>query len=188
MAGSVEQYEDGALIRTIRLGSEEARRFLVDRHLQSIYNVVFRIVGSGSDAEDLVQETFLRAFQRLDLYDEQFGLRNWLLKIATNLALSHLRAQRRQRKLERDFAESGIKRFEVSTEPGEWEQCNHLLDLLDKDQRAAIVLFHFQQMSYADVARVMDIPINTVRTLLHRSRQRLRELMTRQTSVMEADV
>lgn len=188
MAGIFEQYDDGALIRAIRSGSEDARKFLVDRYLQSIYNVVFRIVGSEADAEDLVQETFLRVFERLDLYDEHFTLRNWLLKIATNLTLSHLRTQRRQKKLQQDFGRSGIKQSEVSMEPGEWEQCCELLDRLEKDQRAVIVLFHFQQMSYADVARVMDIPVNTVRTLLHRSRRRLRELMTRRVSIMETDV
>jgi RNA polymerase sigma-70 factor (ECF subfamily) len=188
LTDSYEHLDDIGLVRAIRSGRTDACGQLVDRHLQSVYAVVFRIVGREADAEDLVQETFLRAFEKLELYDENYSLRNWLLKIATNLTLSHLRSRRRQKKLQQELAYSGAKWQNDSTETQDWEQCREFLDQLDENQRTAIVLFHFQQLPYAEVARAMNVPVNTVRTLIHRGRQRLRELMTRRIPTLENEI
>jgi RNA polymerase sigma-70 factor (ECF subfamily) len=184
----LEKYNDGELVRAILAGRDGARGILVDRYLKSVYSVVFPIVGRETDAEDLVQDTFLHAFERLDRYDETYSLRNWLLKMATNLTLSYLRTRRRERQLEHDFANTKMKWQDEPVNVQEGAFCRDLLEQLDADQRTALVLFHFEQVPYAEVARVMNIPVNTVRTLLHRGRKRLRELISRQEAKMESDV
>lgn len=172
---------DAELARAVCEGRAEAYDLLVDRHLQSVYAVAVRIVHDRTEAEDVVQDTFIRAFERLYLYDLEYSFRNWLLKIATNLAINRLRSQRRERILKLNVAEK-TRQAEPESEsavelPGarEWQ---YWLDQLDESQRTAIVLFHFHQMPYTEIAEVLDVPINTVRTYLHRGRKRLRALMT----------
>lgn len=184
VAGNQENPSDADLVRTVRAGNRTAYGVLVDRHLPSVYAVVARIVCNAADAEDLTQETFLRAFERLHLHETRYSFRNWLLKMATNLALNHLRSRRRERNIHLRVAEAntdGSATSHANDEVPGSSDWDYWLDQLDGSQRAAIVLFHFQEMSYAQIAEVMETPVNTVRTQLHRGRKRLRELMTLRT-------
>jgi len=170
---------DGDLVRAIRSGHRQASRVLVDRHLSDVYAVAMRVCGNAADAEDITQDAFLRGFERLYQYDPQYSFRNWLLKIATNLAISHLRSVRREGIARRQAGAMGWE--DSGRDEGLWtaEDCDKWLEQLEASQRVAIVLFHFQEMSYVQVAQVMGVPVNKVRTLIHRGRRRLRELMTR---------
>jgi len=173
---------DADLVGAVRAGQGAATfGTLVERHLASVYSVVLRVVGSRADAEDVTQEAFVRAFERLDRYDVNYSFRNWLLKIATNLALNHLRSRRREHVGHRRLAEARSDPTDGSnpkTEGPSTADWQHWLGQLDGSQRAAIVLFHFCELPYVQVAEVLDVPVNTVRTLLHRGRKRLRELLT----------
>lgn len=182
-----DQLSDVELVRAAGDGDRDAYGALVDRHLRSVYAVALRIVSHVSDAEDVSQDTFLRAFERLAMFDQTRCFRNWLLKIASNLAINRLRSRGREKRFQLRLAESepvesiedgerGRPTAEVPS-PGEW---SHWLDQIDDMQRAAIVLFHFHEMPYTEIAEVLDVPVNTVRTYLYRGRQKLRELMTHQ--------
>lgn len=173
---------DLELVAAARKGDQGAYGKLVDRHLRSVYSVALRLVGQSSDAEDVSQDTFLRAFERLDLFDDSRCFRNWLLKIASNLAINRIRSRGREHRLklklaETDEAPGGADHEEVPS-PREWA---HWLSQIDDMQRASIVLFHFHDMPYTEIAEVLDVPVNTVRTYLYRGRKRLRELMTGET-------
>ncbi len=171
---------DAALIRSARSGDGRAYGVLIDRHLPAVYGVVRRMLCNTADAEDVTQDAFLRAFERLDRYDMKHAFRNWLLKIATNLAVNEMRSRGRKRRLHERFAEvQRARQVATPTPVPDRQEWQGWLEQLDPPQRAAVVLFHFEQMSYADVAEVLAIPVNTVRTHLHRGRHRLRELMTR---------
>ena len=105
---------------------------------------------------------------------------SWLLKIATNLALNHLQSRRRERNRLPRMAEAMQDTAEAAEtldlpSPHQWQ---HWLSKLDDSYRAAIVLFHFHELSYSEVAEAMDVPLNTVRTYLHRGRRRLKEMMS----------
>ncbi len=172
---------DGEAVRAVMAGDRHAFAALVDRHLSAVMAVVSRIVCNRADAEDLAQDTFVRAFQRLGQYGQEHSFRNWLLKIATNLALNHLQARRRERSRYPQIAEGRPECVEAADEPSDVpgpSQWQKWLARLDESHRAAIVLFHFHELSYAEVAEAMNIPVNTVRTYLHRGRRRLRELMS----------
>jgi RNA polymerase sigma-70 factor (ECF subfamily) len=175
---------DSDLVRAVWLGDTAAFDGLVDRYLGAVYGVARRIVGQAADAEDVAQDTFVRAYERLYLYDVEQSFRNWVLKIATNLAINRLRSRRRERVLRINVAQQkqqeGKDESETPVGPAglnarAWE---YWLGQLNEKQRTAIVLFHFQQMPYAEIAEAMELPENTVRTHLHRARKRLRELMS----------
>jgi RNA polymerase sigma-70 factor, ECF subfamily len=179
--GGDDQLSDTELVQAVCRGDRAAYAVLVDRHLGCVLSVAARIVGNRADAEDVAQDAFVRAFQRLDRYDMAHPFRNWLLKIASNGALNHLRSKRRERARNLRLAEQRAEAADEPAEvpdmpgPGDW---GHWLAQLQESQRAAIVLFHFHELSYAQVAEVLGVPINTVKTFLHRGRRRLRELMS----------
>lgn len=178
MTPSDTEAGDADLVRRTRAGSTAAYGVLVQRHLKAVYGTALRIVCDPAAADDVAQDTFVRAFQRLHMYDPRHPFRSWLLKIATNLSLNQLRSRRREHLLHQRFGEAGRPDPADSSDlpgPGEWERW---LSQIDASQRAAIVLFHFEGMPYAEIARILGVPLNTVRTLLHRGRRRLREVMT----------
>ena len=172
---------DLELVDAVAKGDQRAYGALVDRHLKSVCGVALRILGNSADAEDVSQDTFLRAFERLELFDQQWSFRNWLLKIASNLAINRIRSRGRERRLQLKLAEAeqsaGKPDQPDVPSPRDWA---HWLDQIDEVQRTAIVLFHFQDMPYIEIAEAMQVPVNTVRTHLYRGRKRLRELMSGQ--------
>lgn len=172
---------DLELVDAAAKGDRQAYGTLVDRHLKSVYGVALRILGNSSDAEDVSQDAFLRAFERLELFDRRWSFRNWLLKIASNLAINRIRSRGRERRLQLKIADADRPGCEPEQadvpSPREWA---YWLDQIDEAQRTAIVLFHFQDMPYAEIAEVLQVPVNTVRTYLYRGRKRLRELMSGQ--------
>jgi len=173
-----DNLEDAALVRAMELGQKEAGRVLVDRYLSSVYATALRICGNSADAEDLTQDTFIRAFERLGQYHSEFSFRNWLLKIVTNLTISHLRSIGRERENHHRLSLSGRNGSNGTQERWDDEECRHWLGKIDVNQRTAIVLFHFEGKTYVEVAQMMAVPVNTVRSLIHRGRKRLKELMT----------
>lgn len=178
---SSDSRPDGEVVTAVLNGDRHAFGAFVDRYLPAVVAVITRIVCNRSDAEDLAQDTFVRAFQRLGQYGQAHSFRNWLLKIATNLALNHLQSRRRERVRLPQVAQEQAGMADGPDDgpdlpsPRQWQ---HWLSKLDESHRAAIVLFHFHELSYAEVAEAMDVPLNTVRTYLHRGRHRLKELMS----------
>lgn len=177
-----EQPSDAALVQAVFARDPLAYDRLVDRHVKAVFGVTYRLLGNAADAEDATQDTFVRAYERLYLFDPQGSLRNWLLKMAANLALNKLRSRRRERILHLRLAAE--PKPESAPEPSRAPASGDLdarwqywLDQLDEMQRTAIVLFHFHQMPYAQIAETLDVPINTIRTYLHRARRKLRHLM-----------
>jgi RNA polymerase sigma-70 factor (ECF subfamily) len=180
MADVSGQASDLELVRAVCAGCRLSFDQLVDRYVRGVHAVAARIVRHAADAEDVTQETFIRAYERLYLFDQQHEFRNWLFKIATNLAINRLRSRRREQVLKFEAAERLKQQASGDGDalelPGD-QDWHYWLGQLDEQYRAAIVLFHFSEMGYQEVADALDIPLNTVRTLLHRGRRQLRELM-----------
>ena len=172
--------EDAELVTAVRAGDRPAFSQLVERHLQSVHGLAFRILRNRADAEEIAQDAFLRAFERLEMCDSARLFRSWLLKITANLAINRLRSKGREHRMHLRLAEPGVLPNRQSSGPAapramDWAPW---LDQLETRQRLAIVLFHFHEMPYTDIAELLDVPVGTVRTYLHRGRRRLRDLLS----------
>jgi RNA polymerase sigma-70 factor (ECF subfamily) len=174
---------DGDLVERARRGDRPAFGLLVSKYQDRVYNLCFRLCRSESDAADLAQAAFLKALQALPRFESRSGFFTWLYRIAVNLALSHRRAR-----LARDAAwepERDPRRRAASDDQDdpaarcaareEHERLGRALERLDSDFRAAVVLKDVEGLDYAAIAEILDVPVGTVKSRIHRGRLVLRE-------------
>lgn len=168
------------LAQRARWGDLQAFGELVRSHQASVFNVCYRLMGERGEAEDLAQEAFLRAYQRLHLYDPGRPFGPWVRRIAANLCFNHLQAGRLARlpfddELER-VETAGLPSPEISYEHRESAQAIwQAIHALPAHYRAVIELRHFQQMSYEEISNELDITPGMVKTHLFRARKLLAE-------------
>jgi RNA polymerase sigma-70 factor (ECF subfamily) len=167
---------DRELIQRARRGDAEAYGELVLRHQTSVFNVCYRILHERAEAEDMSQETFLRARERLELFDEERPFGPWIRRVAANVCLNHLEAQKQTAEWneERDADES--QRPEMRVEARERsEQIRRALASLPARYRVVVELRHYQELSYEEIAAELKIPLSDVKSHLFRARKMLAE-------------
>ncbi len=153
---------------------------------QPIYNYLLRMTQNQTEAEDLTQETFIRAHRSLPTFRGESSLSTWLYRIATNVSLDHFRRRTTQQaKVTLSFEEvkpDGEWAAESPTLPeqraaqSEMSSCvEGFIERLPPDYRAALVLHDLQGLKNREIAEVLDIPLSTVKIRLHRARKKLRE-------------
>jgi len=181
------------LIRRAQARDADAYDVLVDHYGPRLFGFLFRLSGSRSDAEDLLQELFLRVVRQLERYQHEGQFEAWLFRIATNLVRDHIR--RAKRRPEHVSIREGDEPSErpvgpalVSDarecDPGEMaetqEQADRLQDalgLLSEAEREVVMLRHFSQLSFAEIAAGMGTPIGTALARAHRGLLKLRAIM-----------
>lgn len=180
-----ENMDDQGLIDACRAGEKEAFGVLVRRYQDRLYPTVLRLTGCADGALDLLQDTFLRAFQKLGHFHGESSFFTWVYRIAVNLALSD-RRRRRPRTSSLEVVQGGDP-LDPSADPRETDpslpveraereqQVQQALDALAPDHRAVIVMKEFDGLRYEEIASILRIPVGTVRSRLHRARSDLRE-------------
>jgi RNA polymerase sigma-70 factor (ECF subfamily) len=171
-----EQDDEHALIARVGSGDEQAYRALAQRYLTPILRYSTRLLGDAVEAEDVVQETFLRLWQQAARYEARGSKPStWLYRIAHNLCVDRLR---RRREVVSDAADAnaGGDRASAPLEQKELAAAlEHALSALPERQRAAVVLVHHEGMSQGDAAEVLGCGVDAVESLLARGRRSLRE-------------
>ncbi|MCS7207940.1 MAG: sigma-70 family RNA polymerase sigma factor [Fimbriimonadales bacterium] len=163
---------------------------LVHRYYQQAYNIAYRLTGNVADAEDLVQEAFLRAYRFFDRYDRSMPFMNWFNRILTNLYIDEYRRRGRLRTVSIDEAfstedgEEGTpldlpdltpNPLEVALSKEYIEAIHEGLQQLSPEFRVAVVLADMEGHSYEEIAEIMNTSIGTVRSRIHRGRKQLRD-------------
>jgi RNA polymerase sigma-70 factor, ECF subfamily len=167
---------DRDLIERARRGETEAFGELIVRYQMSIFNVCYRLLHERSEAEDLTQEAFLRAHKRLDMFDEERPFGPWMRRVAANVCLNYLESRRDAAEFNEERDSEQSQSPETQTEARERsEQIRGALDSLPPHYRVVIELRHFQEMSYDEMARELDIPLSDVKSHLFRARKLLAE-------------
>ena len=180
--------EIGSLIAAARHGDHRAYGELIRRYSDALYRVTYRMLRDHGEAEDACQEAFLRAYTRLETYDERFSFYTWLAAIATNVCLRVL--QRRDwRNISVDPAVLREAPVFTKDEPEMMllvaeraEVVRRALDRLPEGYRQMIILRHWHDLSYQEIASMTKQSLASVKTRLHRARQMLAtQLVERQT-------
>jgi len=190
MAGTIPNLnnEERALIERSKRGDITAFDQLVRTYEKSVYNTAYRLSGSYDDASDIAQEAFVRAWNNLKSFRGDSAFSTWLYRIVTNVFLDDRKRKRArpQRSLDEVIAldESSVARqFEDGT-PGPDEiaegserrtALERAIHTLPEAQRAVIVLYHSQGLSYDEIAEITNLPMGTVKSKLNRARLALRD-------------
>ncbi|MFQ6049101.1 MAG: RNA polymerase sigma factor [Phycisphaerae bacterium] len=194
MADTTIPFDDAVLVRQCQKGDLTAFEPLVVKYQDRIFNLCWRLCGDRQAAEDLTQEAFLKAFEGLRQFRGKSGFFTWLYRIAANLALSYRRNERRQINigssgsledlagqaaklrravaLEQERSDTAVERDE--TRRIVWEAIQSLED----GYREVLVLRDMEAFDYAQIAEVLQMPIGTVKSRLHRARMALRDKLS----------
>jgi len=185
-------FDDAALVDRCRKNDMEAFGLLVAKYQDRIFNMIYRMCGRRADAEELAQEAFLKALERIGQFRGSSGFYTWLFRIAANLTISHRRRAGRihfksltgPEELGGTQAEALTASVATRRDPGPTaaatttetqQQVAAALEELDDEFRLVVILRDIEEMGYAEIARVLDAPVGTVKSRLHRARCILRQ-------------
>ncbi len=175
--------DDSHWVQACLQGEHDAFRRLVERHGDAVYNLAYRMTSSASTAEDLAQDTFIRAHSRLYQYRPEFAFRNWVLGICANLARSRYRRMRRRQRMEREFALHEALRQEAYVAQCDSLSAHEMLDQalmrLPNRLRAPLVLRYMEGLSVQDVAQTLGLRLSATKMRLARGHDKLRKTLLR---------
>jgi RNA polymerase sigma-70 factor, ECF subfamily len=178
--------DDERVVAQVVSGSREAFDELVRRHRGPIYTLIRTLAGDESDAEDLTQECFVRAYVAIVRFRREASFRTWLTRIAVNVVRTHLARQRRARQpVSLDVVEDGepstnaalVVSSDLEASLTRRQAIERALALLPEDYRIALTLRDIHGFEYHEIAGVLNVPIGTIESRVFRARRRLRPLL-----------
>lgn len=174
-------------IKQVKKGDQNAFAEIVDLYKDKIYQLCYRMLGNAHEAEDIAQEAFIRAFVNIHTYDMSKKFSTWLYRIATNLSIDRIRKKKPDYYLDAEVsgtdgltmysqvsAEGALPEDEIETMELQETIQQEILKLPDK-YRTVIVLKYIDELSLKEIGDILDIPIGTVKTRIHRGREALRK-------------
>ena len=185
---------DQDVVLEARDGRQSAYRELVRRYERPIFSLIYRMVRNREQAEDLSQETFVKALNAIESYRPEYKFSSWIFKIANNVSIDHLR----RRELDTlsldgsphaltpeaiqasalqlgDRQETALEELEAKELGGEIERA---IATLRPEYRSCILLRHVEGRPYEEIATMLDLPLGTVKTYIHRARSELRQALS----------
>jgi RNA polymerase sigma-70 factor (ECF subfamily) len=192
-AKDLQTLGDREVVALAKAGKEAAYRELLRRYERPVFSLIYRMVRDRALAEDLSQETFIKVLNALESYRPEYKFSSWIFKIANNAAIDQLR-RRELDTLSLDGAPGARTAEEIeatalqATDRGEsplaelesrelGTAIEQAVGKLRPEYRTAILLRHVEGRAYEEIAEVMDLPLGTVKTYIHRARLELREYL-----------
>lgn len=192
--------EDAELLAALKANQESAYEVLISRFQQPVYNLIYRLLNDPADACDAVQEVFLKVFRNVESFRGQSSLKTWVYRIALNEAYNHRRWFSRHRKQEvgletdeegsRSWIESisdpSRDPYELTLNEERHQLIEDALREINPDFRAAVVLRDLEELSYEEIAEVMQVSLGTVKSRILRGRESLRRVLVAKASDSKA--
>ena len=177
----ISKEQELVLIACAKQGHQDAIKELVELHQSRLFAFVWRIVRSNDEAEDICQEAFMRAFTAIKDFNEKFRFSTWIFTIGYRLALNSIKHKSHQTGY--DFSnvwkESQVNQVEKIIQSEHAEKIRDLIwnevDELSATQKATILLFYRQGLSCQEISEALEMPVATVKSHMHRAREKLRE-------------
>lgn len=182
MNKSMANQEDQQLIRRTLDGQTETFGHVIRKYQDRLYNSMVQILRNESEAEDVVQDAFVLAFTKLSSFKGNSAFFTWLYRIAYNVAITRLRRRKSNVSLDGkddagklDFPDAGPAPEDRMHQEEQATQLNQAMARLSQEHRAILILREMDELDYDAISEVLDLPIGTVRSRLHRARGHLRE-------------
>ncbi|EES71601.1 MULTISPECIES: RNA polymerase sigma factor SigW [Paenibacillus] len=183
----VVEHFDARLVKLARKGDQEAFAELVDLYKDKLYHLGYRMLSNRHEAEDVVQETFLRVHKNWNRYDDKQKFSTWIYRIATNLCIDRLRKRKPSYYLDAEMNDQdGLDGYTLIPGDERTPETEYLLsetqltihqaiEGLPAKYKSVIVLRYLQELSLQEISEVLDMPVTTVKTRVHRGREFLRK-------------
>ena len=180
---------DEELVEQFQGGDPSAFETLVRRWDRRIQGLIYRVVGGEEEARDLCQETFLRAYRGLGTFKKEARFSSWLYQIALNVSRDRLRRRRLRNHVSLDemaedgdvpWAQGGPSALDLVESRDLSRAVAHAVAALPEEQREVIVLKEYEDLTFQEIALILDVPLSTVKTRLYRGLGQLRLQLTRQ--------
>ncbi|WP_221569339.1 MULTISPECIES: RNA polymerase sigma factor SigW [Bacillaceae] len=175
------------LVRSVKKGDQKAFEELVEIYKDKVYHIVYRMLGNVHESEDIAQEAFVRAYIHIEKYNEAHKFSTWLYRIATNLTIDRIRKKKPDYYLDAELAGGeGLTLYSqiavAEQLPEEKVETFELQDRIQKEimhlppkYRSAIALKYLEELSLKEISDILQIPVSTVKTRIHRGREALRK-------------
>ncbi len=181
-------FDEDRIIDAIKSGETTLFGELISRYQDRIYNLAYRILGSTEDALDVTQETFIKAFKNINQFHRKSQFYTWLVRILITTTRDHkknkVREQNTVRELQHILYQSQAGNLIRSADPAKKAESKEMVELfwqmvnlLDKEKREIFILREVEKLSYKEIAQLLNISIQAVKTRLFRAREHLRELL-----------
>jgi len=182
---------DVQVIARARRGEESAFAELLRRFRAPVFNLCLRMLKNRDDAEDVAQDVFIKVFGMLERYDDRYAFRSWVFKIAANQCIDFIRRNRvklqsldeplkfKGEEIERQFPDEAPNPEETVETREIGQLLLEITDQLPPHYRSMIVLRHQEQLSYEEIAEVLDLPLGTVKARIHRARAMMKDKLQR---------
>jgi RNA polymerase sigma-70 factor, ECF subfamily len=167
---------DQALLARYRNGDPDAFAEIVIRYQRPIYNAAFWMLRNADDARDIAQVVFMKVIERLDEYDSQYKFFSWIYRIAVNESINLLRRNGREEELDDDIELAGADSANPEAQFSAAERSRHIhqaLMSMSTHDRTVLMLRHFSECSYQEIAEILDLDEKTVKSRLFEARHRL---------------
>lgn len=172
--------DDAALVRQCLNGQSHAFGLLVERYQKPLFNTAFRMLKDATEAEDITQTAFLKAYEHLASYDPSYQFFSWIYRITVNETLNYIKARRRELRLngEIGYEETGSDEEEMAFEAN--DRLDRAFVHLSPEERALLLLKHVEGFTYEEIGFVFDISVKLVKSRLYTARQRLKDVLVSQ--------
>jgi RNA polymerase sigma-70 factor (ECF subfamily) len=184
--------DDAVLIERCQKGDRTAFDELIRRHSERAYKYAFRLTGNAEEASDVVGDAFVRVFNAMKNFKGQSAFTTWLYRIITNCFLDLRKKDRSKQttsldamlqtpdgEMARQIEDPNRNPYQEAERSSREDRVMHAVDQLAEYQKAMIMMFHVEMLSYEEIAEALDLPIGTVKSRLNRARLSLREILTR---------
>jgi RNA polymerase sigma-70 factor, ECF subfamily len=187
MAGQLDP--DAALMKRVTQGDQRAFEELVEKYKQPVFNMIYRTLPDAAEAEDLAQSVFIQVYKAASRYRVEAKFTTWLFTIARNLCLNEIRRRSRRPADSLDAAvstdeDAPARQFEDVRNVAPPDRLiqdelvakvSEALQDLPENQRTAVLLYQEQEMSYEEIAKILDCSLSATKSLIHRARETLKQ-------------
>lgn len=190
--------DDKVLIERARSGDRDAMDSLIRKHEKRAYQYAYRLTSNPDEASDVVADAFVRVYGALKNFKGQSAFTTWLYRILTNCFLDSRKREKSrpsvsleatlitpEGEMERQIEDEGNTPHDLSMRNERERRMQEAVDQLPEYQRAMIVMYHVEALSYEDIAEALDLPIGTVKSRLNRARLSLRELLVKDSELFQ---
>jgi len=169
--------DEQTFIKAALEGDAKARAWLLQQHSTPVYRFCLRMLANQEDAQDAAQETMVKVLRNLHRYRSDWRFSTWVFGIARNTCIDeHRRRKRRRTTSEVEVVDRSASPYEITEQGMKAERLREALDELAPLYREVLLLYHFEQLKYREIADMLDLPLGTVMNRIFRARKRLRTI------------